>query len=207
MPTTVFQVYIPYTATDSGKVYAIPPGFSSVATLIYAKNYVYPITIRWDTSMFVAPQFPYSPQLVCEARIDNDYFFGTSPSNFYNMLLTDTAYAPAFSWGSQDHFPMSIVITKNNTPCPTSIEEYNGGSTLRIYPIPVINELTIEAKQTTNFITSISLLSIEGTIFMSKEFIKQNKLQLNLSNIKSGIYFLKIITSENQIVYEKILKF
>ena len=80
------------------------------------------------------------------------------------------------------------------------------------YPNPAEDLFNIEFWEETKNILSVELFNISG----SKEKIndltiesiseKKSKIKLKISNLKSGVYFLKINLKNNNIFIDKILK-
>lgn len=95
----------------------------------------------------------------------------------------------------------NIKITAGQTvSSPTSIEELNN-SEFTIYPNPVKDIVTISIASKA-VINKINLYSVTGKLI--KE-IQLPKNQIDLSNLKSGIYFIEII-SDKQKGVKKLLK-
>lgn len=75
---------------------------------------------------------------------------------------------------------------------------------ISLYPIPFNNELTISNRG--NQTLHIELYSLDGKqVYLSESF--QNKIQLQLSSLNSGLYFAKFIDkSNNTVLVKKIVK-
>ncbi|APZ45923.1 hypothetical protein BW723_06275 [Polaribacter reichenbachii] len=89
-----------------------------------------------------------------------------------------------------------------------SIEDCNGDCTERfsIWPMPVNNLLNIKYYNNENNKTSanIELFNINGRLLLSKKFINIKNAELNVSNIPSGVYILKL-NNNQQISIRKII--
>jgi hypothetical protein len=70
-----FNVWIYNWDGDSTKTRAYPYNAISFLLEVRAFNYQYPITIRWDTTLFYASYLPLPVGYINAAIIDNDYFF------------------------------------------------------------------------------------------------------------------------------------
>jgi hypothetical protein len=186
--TVAFPYYSPY-----------PFLFGVNGGNVYAFNYQYPITKRWDSSLFSAPYLPPPGNKVNVARIDNQYFFGVNNSGYdhFNMLIDNTAYAPAFWWGSQSQFPMSFNLSLHPLVGISSIYKENG---IIVYPNPFENQITIS---TTKEI-SVEIYSITGNLLISEKDLKGSQT-LDLSHLPEGIFILKFLIQDH-IFYEKIIK-
>jgi hypothetical protein len=84
---------------------------------------------------------------------------------------------------------------KTNLPIEKKQPEFS------IYPNPATDMISVESKE---IIKAIELFSIDGKLVQN---IKPNSnfLNIRLGNLNSGIYFLRVETS-NQLVTEKIVK-
>ncbi|MFA6923372.1 MAG: T9SS type A sorting domain-containing protein [Bacteroidales bacterium] len=83
------------------------------------------------------------------------------------------------------------------------VEENYIENKINIYPIPSNDELIIEIPRLIreNFLT---ICNIKGQELMRQQ-IKDSKTQINISNLTSGIYFVKLITDKT-VEVRKILK-
>lgn len=71
-----------------------------------------------------------------------------------------------------------------------------------IYPNPIENILFIDNNQLKN--TVITILDVNGRILMENNFKAQNN-KINISNLESGVYFMRAVTGSNSFV-KKIIK-
>ncbi len=87
------------------------------------------------------------------------------------------------------------------SPCAITVDiaESIKSETIKIYPNPVKNHLNIESK---NIITKIEIFDISGKLIMEPN---TNLVSINLSELLSGIYYIRIET-ENKVTIEKIIK-
>ena len=80
------------------------------------------------------------------------------------------------------------------------------------YPKPTQGLFNIEFWEKTKDILSVELLSVNGSKEKIKDILieslsdKKSKIQLNISDLKSGIYLIKINFSNNNIIVDRILK-
>ena len=206
---SVFNVYIGNPNADTTKTEALPYlYFPSHSAIVYAINYQYPITIRWDSSLFHSSFLPAtSNNFINVARISNDYFFfvNNNPppplSNEFDMLLDNSAYAPAYNWGSQSQFPMVFGTTWH----PLVIKSpYRIKNNNKIFPNPTSNFINV---QNVDLIKHIEIVSLEGFILKTINYMQPiYETNIDISNLVSGFYFVKIINKLNTSTYEKISK-
>jgi photosystem II stability/assembly factor-like uncharacterized protein len=83
-----------------------------------------------------------------------------------------------------------VQNTSNNTPLSVEENKLNIHPSVIVYPNPTSNVIYLQSNQN---IEQINLIDISGKMIHS-ELVKSNNHQLNLSNLPSGIYFLKIKT-------------
>ncbi len=198
---TNFRVYIRYNVTDSGKVRAEPISGEGNTFLIRAVNYVYPITMRWDSSLFTQNTLPF---IINTATLGNEwFFFNWNDPNFmnrFNMLLTDSVELPTFTWGSQDHFPINFEM--GHDPF-ISVKENRHLATFQLYPNPTNSKVHILIEdETKNY--QLSLLDMVGKN-LKQGTINKKMTTLNLEELPKGVYFLKI-TDETNVFIKKIIK-
>lgn len=76
---------------------------------------------------------------------------------------------------------------------------------IKVYPNPFYHSFIIEQFQNNYSITSIDIISSNGTIIYNEKFDKTGMVEIYPGNIPKGIYYLKII-GENQIFNHIIVK-
>lgn len=197
-----FRVYLTIPDGYFSNTWAIPNN-SAFQTNIYAINYVYPIIIRWDTSLFNSNVL--TTHINC-AEMDNDYFFLTSGNvcQVFNMLENDTVLCPPFGL---EHFPLSVNINNYGNCCLNGIEENNGNNgEYNIFPNPFDEKLIIESSKCK--VKEIIIYTMDGEkIYQEKNEIPEKKeIRIEFSKLNQGVYIIEIINNKNQKHYEKIIK-
>jgi len=205
--TNVFQVYMYISSSpfDSSKVCATNTNYS-IHKSIYATNYVYPITIRWDTSLFFSSVLP---KAVDCAEMDNDYFFLYSQSvcHTFDMFTHDSVIAPSFTIGSQSHFPLTIGIMNDGSCCLSSVEESSFiANDYLLWPNPVTNDLYVRCSR--GIIKSIKVFSMDGReISFSRNYAyQQDTIIISIDSLSPGVYLMEIINEKNERRYERFIK-
>ncbi len=82
------------------------------------------------------------------------------------------------------------------------IKKVNSSDYFKIFPNPAKNNLTIKVTNS-NFLASLSIIDQFGKSYLEKKFEEDEKVSetnLDIANLKSGLYFLRI----NNIVYKLI---
>jgi hypothetical protein len=107
-----------------------------------------------------------------------------------------------FGIGEQGPIGMAdIILAKMNQWLITDIEEISEEIQVNIYPNPVKEILNIKLTETNE--NEYSIMDISGKILKQGEFVSQ----INVSDLKSGIYFINIINNTtNQIFNNKFIK-
>lgn len=136
----------------------------------------------------------YGAVLVGEAWESNDQtpFYHTSSDRlatldipyFYEMTKLVAAY----------------TATKADIVRVLSLNEFEEEDSIKIYPNPVVSELQIETKNLENI--NLEFFNIEGKS-IQKNSLDTNTSKINLSNFTSGVYFVKITSTQG----EKTFKF
>ena len=98
---------------------------------------------------------------------------------------------------------IQIFITDPNDFCENLLIEENRFQDLSIFPNPARTTLNIEGLYL-NTIVSIEILDLNGKKIMSKNINYATDLSFNVSNLKDGLYFVKII-GENTHKIQKII--
>lgn len=210
---SVMNMWVYNADFDSTKTLAYPYSVFPNHSLgnIMAFNYVYPITISWDTALFHSPILPSQPlpyMYINHAFISNEYFQFVNndpPMQAFNMLIDNSAVAPPFGWGPTEHFPMTITVQYNSQ---TAINENSDGlNKVLVYPSPFENVLSISTEFPVN---KILISSMEGKIIKIVNFNKSEILcgySIDTRSFPAGIYLLTVSDSNNNSISTlKILK-
>lgn len=73
---------------------------------------------------------------------------------------------------------------------------------LKIYPNPAKNEVFI---QSTEELASIEILDIQGKVVINKTISTSNDLNLNISSLSNGVFFIKVFTINRSSKIEKLV--
>ncbi len=102
----------------------------------------------------------------------------------YYVVLKITA----FQTNTDNDFTFNYKYT-DNPISSASISENNQDASLIIYPNPANNIMNIQFNETHQDI-SISIRNIHGSEVLFEQFNNQNLINLSLSNLPNGIYFI-----------------
>ncbi|MFN8231647.1 MAG: T9SS type A sorting domain-containing protein [Bacteroidia bacterium] len=84
----------------------------------------------------------------------------------------------------------------------TGFETHKVELTIDIYPNPTNGEVMIKSKENNEF--DVSVTSTDGRIVFKQDKLK-NEQKIELTNLSKGIYFVKIITTDNQTLIKKLI--
>ncbi|MBN2610399.1 MAG: right-handed parallel beta-helix repeat-containing protein [Bacteroidales bacterium] len=110
-----------------------------------------------------------------------EYMMVISATDLYNASVTDT-------------FLLSVDE-------PTLHVDFND-YTFKIYPIPAHDIINLEFDKPGFFNGSLELIDINGKIIELQVYANNNKMQINISDVPSGIYQLRIISTKGVYVYK-----
>ncbi len=74
-----------------------------------------------------------------------------------------------------------------------------------IFPNPTTTFLNIDSNNDNDKIKSVTLLTALGQEVLRSTYTGSNKIDLNIENFPSGVYYLKIRNSNNNLIIEKLL--
>ena len=111
-----------------------------------------------------------------------------------------------YGWGIMDaHAALSYWSTSGIKNSKSFPDNY---SILKTYPNPFNPSINIEVQSAREFITDITIISIDGhyieNIFRGKISNSIQTILWEPDNISSGIYFVKLMNDKNQSLYKKI---
>lgn len=78
---------------------------------------------------------------------------------------------------------------------------------LTIYPNPTTDTISITLKDRLDTITIFEVYTMQGNLVLSQANIdSKNTIYLSMSNLKSGMYLIKTITKNNEVLTSKVIK-
>lgn len=202
LPSNIFQVYIKLGVNDTGKVSAVPYEFGGFQIL--AKNYVYPLTMYWDTSLIYNNNLPFT--INKDIYLDNDWFFFNNDGSLFhlfNMRSADSVELPKFYYGSQEQFPLNFSF---NVSSGVGIKEDNfNSSTISVFPNPTQTQLLVYLNENIDGAAELKLMDVRGTT-IKQLVMSTNKTIVDVSDLPSGLYFIEVF-NEKFSSREKIIKY
>ena len=105
--------------------------------------------------------------------------------NVYPYFESGNILISSLKYSSPDYVP-GFYLVKSST---LSVDD-NSLSNFSLYPNPSIN--SVELNSTNTPISEISIYDLSGKLLLSKKYNSEININLNTSNLASGIYLLKI---------------
>jgi predicted secreted hydrolase len=160
--------------------------------------------INWNAS--TAGTFPIGGYRVYRSTSNDGYwkYIGTTTGLTYNdyAASTDTLYY--YTVSSFDN--QTAISASGYAAAITNIKNITeDDNSIMVYPNPANNQITIDFPAfTTNNNTKMELLNLDGKLLKNKNIVK-SKTQLDVSDLPSGIYVLKL-TDNNGIMVKRFTK-
>ncbi len=130
-------------------------------------------------------------------------------NNGGNLLIDGQNYSYVVLCEYRDG-ALSYASNISSIQAIVGIEELALENKIQITPNPTTENITITLNQTNEELFTIELFDVAGrnikTFTHNETISKQNNIVLNLENIQTGIYFLKITGSDNTSITKKIIK-
>ena len=111
-----------------------------------------------------------------------------------NVEMTNT-YSVVAVYPDGVSYPENIIVEIN-----LALEDVEASSSFMVYPNPAQNFLNISG----NGAFEYSLINSLGQVVVSG--VANGNEQLNLSNMNSGLYFVKVVSNGNAEIHKVILK-
>lgn len=91
----------------------------------------------------------------------------------------------------------NTTINAGDTGATASVNDFDFDSNFSCFPVPAKNSLTIENKKSVR-IVQVSITNLTGQLLLSKKSIDNNSsIIIDISQLKTGIYFLNIENEKN----------
>ncbi len=122
---------------------------------------------------------------------------GTTITDFETVYFYCQAFSQFWDFGSFTPF-----TTANCAVLSTNDFE---DTKLQLYPNPASNEVNIQLAETSgNY--NVSIYNMLGVLVLENDNQSNTNSELNISQLNSGIYFVKIIDAENKTYQKRLMK-
>jgi hypothetical protein len=139
---------------------------------------------------------------------DKRFVMSSGPNIYYPGAIDEFEYAYITAFDSITNTPLakldldvqnlhSIYNSTLNQCLTTSLKEQKNQTAFTLLPNPTNALLNIISGKTINGNVKIEIMDALGKILISKEHRELNQTSINVSDLSSGIYFVKIISGEN----------
>jgi len=183
---------------------AVNISFPFLETEIYAENYILPITMNWDTTLFTADVLYEYGDPVNEAYFDSQYFFiqNNGWDNYFHLTLTDHADLEYFWWGDSQHFPIFVLLERG--PLGPWVNTKNiEFKQLSVYPNPSAGLVNLEFP--TSVSGTLTIYDSKGKLVLS-ENVSTDRKQIDLHNAADGLYYAVYEGTGKRIVKKVVLR-
>lgn len=95
--------------------------------------------------------------------------------------------------------PLSLYFVR---PGSSSVKELGPTDKILIHPNPVSDVLHIEAEN----LKRIEIIDVSGRVLIQRIPQRSDRQQIDLSRLREGIYFVRLTTTDNQVMVERFVK-
>ena len=215
-----FQVYFRRTGDTlwKSKTHLFTNDFHNIG--VYATQSNFPITISWNRRLFDTIIGDNPP--IVRAKIENGYTHshdldGNEIFDYYGWYvlgLDTTGPQPPYDENDLQHwnwfyemyadffFPTGITLRRHYSDVPENTDETNLYS---VYPNPANDCIRIELSDNASC-QSVSIYSIDGRLVFETQDATAQPATINVANLKSGVYIIKVKLTDGNDYVVKIVK-
>ena len=130
---------------------------------------------------------------------------GNIGSGQYHVLLINVLSStmwptPPLAYIDTSEFNLSVISS-------SGLDNFDYSEFINVFPIPSSDKLFISNNSNDRQIKNIILWDLSGRQVQKENFIhSHNSVDINISNLVSGLYFIKITTDDNSTYVGKIVK-
>lgn len=116
----------------------------------------------------------------------------------------DTIYVlPVNPFGNNDSFSYYYIDDIQVREGSLSLNNIDLNNTLKLFPNPTFGKLSVESAE---LISKIDIFDVQGRSVFKQQISPQTKLEMDISSLSMGIYFVQIQLTDEQQIIRKILK-
>jgi len=180
---------------------SLTPGFSGSSYDEYWKIW---IDYNVDGDFDDANELVFDAGSMSKTTVNGSFTVGAAASGSTRMRVSmkyNAAQTPceSFSYGEVEDYTVNITGAGQNNL--TNIDDLNKGFYVELYPNPTDSKLFVSGIEEE---TVIEIFNVSGTVFIKKQ-LNENLSELDISNLQSGIYFVKITCGE-EVSVQKVVK-
>lgn len=134
--------------------------------------------------------------------------WGNEPDNFGSgqdglaLALTNWPLGSISQWNDVDHNNTLYYVIEYDAV--VGINDINFNNQLNIFPNPISNFITIQTTEYT--FNEVTIINLKGQELRSIKLNNVNYQKMDLSDLKKGIYLLKIVSDSGQSITRKVVK-
>lgn len=148
---------------------------------------------------------------------DRRYMIGIGPFDFNSLGIQEIEYVHCTSFDYVNNNPVSKLNTDmqllktfndvfNSSNCiQSSVKEIENITEIELYPNPTNSSSVISLKKKNEIILDLVVLDVLGNEVKKVENNQSNQLTINLADLPSGIYFVKVLLEKGSGI-KKIIK-
>jgi endonuclease I len=166
--------------------------------LKYSTNYPgtgNPSSYTWSNLSYT-PSPENSQTWTSSGNIDLSGISGTNVYLAFQYTSSGTGAASSSKW------EVDNILLTGTTQSSSSVKEIISNR-LILSPNPAKDYITIESDSR---IANYTILNTIGQTVLEKNHIIDNKIEINISNLKSGIYFIRVFNTDAKINIERFIK-
>jgi hypothetical protein len=143
-------------------------------------------------------------------------FYSNSPAKYLTIgsILDSASTINVFGWvtpfggiqGKSGGYFDDIRLIQLDSNCVTGVNEIEKKESVKVYPNPFFNELNI-ITQSIKGKFEVTILDATGRIIQSQQLAGSGTHTFNLSSLAKGIYYCRIMQSNEVVVVQKVTKF
>lgn len=169
----------------------------------------FPTTLDFDSIVIVSfTGLPASMTYSCSTTLGGCSFAGgeagcvlisgtptAGEEGTYNPVITVDVYVGGLSTASStqdiDWYVIEILAAGS---CTSGLNEESNAS-INLYPNPAETKLTLDGLNTSS--NTISIVNMNGQLMNTYSVVNSESFEMNVMNLESGIYFVKIDTADS----------
>lgn len=143
---------------------------------------------------------------------NNSHVFSHLPSGDYHRPIRQGTYQVTFSASGYKSKTLTVSVVDGQpvwrnvalVPVTYQISDYTD-NLFKIYPNPIQDDVTLEFTDSKMRASSIKILDLSGRVLKTVS-LKDSIIKMDLSELPSGVYFIRVETLNGQYYTKKIVK-
>lgn len=170
-----------------------------------------PINFAYPANSYTTGPCGTAPWSEGDSGSDKKFVMSSGPFTLYPGAVEVIEYAYITSYDSINHNPLGALdnavqsLRLANNSSVTGIKESKNDNGFTLSPNPTHDALTIKINESTTSNVKIEVTDVFGKLLLSQEHKDFNTATIDVSNLSSGIYFVKINSEKKQIT-KKFIK-